>query len=684
MMRMLYRYIVVVILVLACPIYIFAQTPQSLELQVESISETIDDEQADLTEIAENLALLRENPININNTDKRELAQLPFLNPFQIHNLLSYIRRHGAILSPYELLSVAGFDLQTAQEITDYIYFGTMLEKRTTWKQMFTYPKQNLILRWDRGLEEREGYRRHRELRQTGNDPGSHYLGDPNRFLMRYRLAFSKHIQFAITAEKDPGEAWFNHPLGPDFLSAHLAIRDVGIVKSWIIGDFQAQFGQGLSLWTSLAFNKSAQTLNTQRFARGVFGSTGVDENRYMRGTAITLDLLNFEVTAFYSRKHVDASRNSDGSFASLQQSGLHRTPSEVLARKALGIHTYGFNLRRDFQRLSLGFSMVQHRLDSELVPSEQLFRVNQFRGNVNSMKSVDYQWTWRGLQFFGEVAGNERGGFATVNGAYIQAAPTLSLNIHQRYQSRVYDALYIAPFGVASRGGSGERGVYTGIEWLHSSMFSSNAYVDYYAFSWLRFHSVAPSRGRDYLWQTQAQFNRRTSAYARFRWHEREINSRAETYIREVVPERRASLRIHLDYLQDANWRFASRVEGSHYHFEDQTQWGILLFQDVRYTHARIPLTFTARYAFFDTDGFDSRIYAYEHDVLYGFSVPAYFNSGRRFYGILKWEVGSKLSFWLRFSRTTFDQTSQISSGLQAIQGNRQTEVRVQMRLKL
>ena len=43
-----------------------------------------------------------------------------------------------------------------------------------------------------------------------------------------------------------------SQPKGFDYYSAHAYFGNYGIVKHAIVGDYQAQFGQGLTFWTGL------------------------------------------------------------------------------------------------------------------------------------------------------------------------------------------------------------------------------------------------------------------------------------------------------------------------------------------------------------------------------------------------------------------------------------------------
>ena len=111
--------------------------------------------------------------------------------------------------------------------------------------------------------------------------------------------------------------------------------------------------------------------------------------------------------------------------------------------------------------------------------------------------------------------------------------------------------------------------------------------------------------------------------------------------------------------------------------------RWGYLIYQDIIYKPAVIPLDLSARFAVFNTDDFDTRLYAYENDVLYSFSVPAYFYQGMRFYLQAKYDIIPGLGVWFRIAQSYYLNRQTIGSELDEIQGNTRTEIKVQIRYR-
>jgi hypothetical protein len=80
-----------------------------------------------------------------------------------------------------------------------------------------------------------------------------------------------------------------------------------GWLKTLTLGDFRADFGQGLVLWSGLNYGKSGMMLNAMRYSSGLRKYGSVGENRFMRGAGTTLRVKPFDVSVFYSRKAIDA-----------------------------------------------------------------------------------------------------------------------------------------------------------------------------------------------------------------------------------------------------------------------------------------------------------------------------------------------------------------------------------------
>jgi hypothetical protein len=209
--------------------------------------------------------------------------------------------------------------------------------------------------------------------------------------------------------------------------------------------------------------------------------------------------------------------------------------------------------------------------------------------------------------------------------------------------------------------------------------------YYDIFKFPWLKFRVNGPSAGNEFSLQYERNPNRSLQYYVRYQYEDKLLNyTDAEASLVELTHRSRHNMRFHLTYRLSSQWKLQSRLTVSRYQQKPMEKTnGYLLYQDVEYKMERLPLQWSFRYAVFNTDDYDTRIYAYEKDVLYKFSIPAYAYQGQRYYLMAKYDLNSALTFWLRFSQTFYHNRSTISSGLEEIDGNKRSEITAQLQWK-
>jgi hypothetical protein len=150
-----------------------------------------------------------------------------------------------------------------------------------------------------------------------------------------------------------------------------------------------------------------------------------------------------------------------------------------------------------------------------------------------------------------------------------------------------------------------------------------------------------------------------------------------------EDLPEQFRKSRVHFQYNPSEILTLKTRLEHVFYKGME-TENGWMVFQDVQFVPVHIPLNLSARLAYFNTESYNSRIYAYENDLLYTFAVPAFFGKGFRGYLNLKYKISEKAEIWFKLANTLQSGAESISSGYNEIAGNQKTEVKFQLRLKM
>lgn len=693
-----------------------------IEQRLSAVAEqTAEGSDVDLSELADQLLDRLNDPIDLNHTTAAELGSLHLLSDLEIAAILDHIRRFGKFISIYELQAVDGLDLGTLELIRPFVMVSGEGSSRTPLKTMLTKGRHEVLLRSQINIEQRRGF--------LGRDPFNSpyryasgaplpnvsdpavmdslrrnnkvYLGSPWKLYTRYRYQYRRNIDFGITGEKDEGEEFFKgtQKQGFDFYSAHLFLRDIGPFKAVALGDYQAQFGQGLTFSSGLSFaRKSAYTMNIDRNAPGLFPYASVNENQFLRGAGATMGLgKRFEGTAFISHKKYDANvvASVDTSFggtdpdlvtfSSFQEDGYHRTYAELAKKNALDEFIYGGHLQYRGSRAQVGATAAQvtfgHALDKTNVQPYNQF---EFLGKTNTTYGLDWKVPYRNIVWFGEAAHSAGGGSAGVTGLLAALDKRFSLALLYRDLQRNFHGLYSSAFAEGSSPWN-ERGLYTGIEIKPTRQWVFNAYFDQFAFPWLRYQTNGPSDGYEALGQLTWTPSRGVQLYAKARRQVKPRNTgEALPGVLPLVDTRQDNFRFNASYRVSQDVTLHTRVEHVQYRQgAEKPQQGFLVYQDLVHRPMRGKLEFTGRIMLFSTDSYDARLYAFESDVPGVFSLPPIYGRGMRWYAMLRWSVARHIDLWARYGATLYTDRDVITSGLQEIAGSRRSDLKMELRLK-
>jgi DNA uptake protein ComE-like DNA-binding protein len=660
--------------------------------KIESIAEQSDAE-LDYTDLLENQNYYQAHPINLNNTTLEELEKLMILNDIQINNLLDHIKSNGKLLSLYELQSISGFDLVTIRKLLPYVYVSNAIGSRHfSLKEMLDNSHNQLIHRYQQILEQEQGFAPITDSARAAS-PNSRYLGSPEALYAKYSFTYYNNINIGFTADKSTGEQFFKstEKNGFDYYSAHAYFKNFGVIKALAIGDYQAQFGQGLTLWTGLGFGKSSDGTFIKKSASGITPYTSVTDNLFMRGIGTTIGIKDFEFSTFYSRKKIDANITASDSstgevlyISSLQQTGIHATPSEIADKDAISETAIGGHVCYKTNRINIGATAFKSEYSAILQRQLQLYNQFEFNGKENTNLGIDYSYIFKNINFFGEAARSENNAKALLAGMLMSLDQNVTMSVLYRNYDKSYQALYSSAFAESSTPAN-EKGLFTGILLKPFRSITVNAYIDNMSFPWLKYRVDAPSNAIDYLVQLNWDPSKKLEMYVRYRQTDKELNDPEISSIINVPSKTlKQNYRFNTSYNISSSVTLKDRVELTRYIMGNGTpQIGYILYQDINYKKMRSPLSFSFRYAIFDADTYDSRIYAFENEVLGGYSVPALYNKGIRYYITTRYSINRQFDVWLRFSQTDYSNINTISSGLTQINGQIKSEVEAQLRIR-
>lgn len=637
------------------------------------------EEGEDRTQWLEEMTDLLEHPLNINTASKEQLLRIPFLNEILADNILEYRKKSGNFISLSELTSVTGISRDLAERISGFIFAGVeSVQNRQPSISSGNLQHQLLMKSW-RGFPRPAGYL------PRGDKPPA-YAGSPMKLYARFLLRSNRDFQAGFTGDSDPGELFFKgiNKYGFDFYSAHVSIRVNDLIPRVIIGDFGVRSGQGLVLWQGFSMGKSSEVLQVSRPPAQLSPYTSSDENFFFRGAAATLRHKNLQAILFFSSKNADGNLMEDEegniSFSSLQTSGYHRTVSEMEDKNSVRHGIAGLVGGISLRKVYFGCNFLAERFRYPLIRAGQPYQKFLFRGSENFNASFDYRYISGKYQFFGELAMSASGGTAMIHGWMGRLHDQVNVAMVWRNYARDYHATWGNSFGENSRN-SNETGFYTGVKAYPFPGITLSAFADFYRSDWLNYLTAGPANGHEYLAQLDWRHGRKFSGTVR--WKSKQKNSRikADNLYQDIVSIKQG-FRIQFRYQISSRWFIRSRFEQSAFRFAEREN-GSLVFQDVGWTPSRVPVSATVRCAWFRTDGYDSRIYVYENDLLYNFSTLAFFGNGIRTYLNLRFPLMSGMDCWIKAGQSLYLGQEEISSGNSKITGNRKSEVKIQMRYR-
>ena len=227
------------------------------------------------------------------------------------------------------------------------------------------------------------------------------------------------------------------------------------------------------------------------------------------------------------------------------------------------------------------------------------------------------------------------------------------------------------------------ETGFYAGATIRPAAGWRMDIYSDIYKFPWLKYLVDAPSSGRDFLAQLTYTPNKQLEIYTKYRNEAKQSNqSDNTTTTNYLVAIPKQNWRMQVSYKINQAIALRNRVELLWYDNNGMNkETGFLNFVDFSYRPLLKPFSSVMRLQYFETDGYNSRIYAYENDVLYSYSIPAFFDKGFRYYLTLNYDLRKKMSLWLRWAQTIYRDQKSIGSGLDEIPRNHRSEIKLQVR---
>ena len=589
--------------------------------------------EVDYEQLQTDLYALHESPIDLNNTSDEELTQLYFLSPQQIDAILAYAYRH-----PFESL----YELRLIPELADYeirdllpfVYINRAALNSEAIntdalyaKEIFAKAHHELLTRIDaRNIEAYEGT-------------------DPIYTQFRYRFDFRRRVTFGVQLRRPAGgfarDLQYGAYLQLNKITPHL--------HTLVAGNFQASFGQGLVLAPVFHAGKSMYVTSVGQQREGLRYYSSVD-GQGLHGAGATLrwewnKTTRLDVSALYSMRRAN-------------DSTWH--------------HLLGANLTLRHKKLQVELTAIENLWSDSIHPyTNAKYNRHYFRGRNQAVIGASFRYNHGWFDMFGEVATaqnyqitNDQSpitkshwGFGTIIGSRFYPTNGISLLALYRYYSPYFDNALGYAFSETSRLGD-ENGGYLGFDITRLRNWRFIGYGDIFYFSGYKYGLGDATRtlGYDamaeiqYSWSKHPSFQGGDGGRLSLRLRARQKGD--ATY----------STRAQFDWVQ-GSWSLRTTAEANIIPsklstLNSQLTYGFTIFQDISYS---LPLRegrglgLRLRLQGFDAREWANRIYTYEHDVLYAYSIPAVYGLGGRAYLCLRWQIIPQLALYFRASETVY-----------------------------
>ena len=614
-----------VLILLATPVVAASQTNLSVEEWVDELNSD-----ADASELNDILLQYADNPVNLNDT--ASLSSLPFLSPFQILSLRNYIILYGQLLSVRELLMVPGYDSLFVASIAPLVKAEPFEDKGLpSIAEILRRGHHTLVTGLGGTMEQAEGY------------ANGHYEGDNLRGLMCYRFSYGHRVALQFSADKDPMEEWG----GDNFYNFSLALSDIGRLEKLVVGRYNLQFGQGVTLWTGFV-PFSVLGISPVRYAKGVRAASAFYEEGWQQGLAATVGIVRgLSITAFGSR-----------------------TDDEWLG---------GGHLTLRHGNLILGLTAAASLFDDSLRLRDYVYNQDYFRGDRSAVLGIDVLWQAGRTLLFGEVATDAEGHLAGVGGARLSVGGGNSIGVTLRHYDPRYHNLHAAAYGLTST--HNEQGVSLDAQLRLPFQLTALLAADIHRYSSLRSSSYSPSAGSWLRMQLGRHLGHNADFSLRYshRLQQRNVPGiDSVTYCSEETLRRQLQGQFRFVY---GSWCFSTRAILSWFdaeHTVDQHGW--LLAQEARYSHGRWQGTLQA--AWHNIDGYYARITLSESNLQYTFSIPSLQGQGLRLSAVVRCDISRWLKLSLKYTLTGRPGEETIGTGDAATQGSVRQTWHLQVRM--
>lgn len=372
----------------------------------------------------------------------------------------------------------------------------------------------------------------------------------------------------------------------------YIQLKDIGPMRTIVAGNYQASFGYGLVVGSPFKRGKIAYIQSTATTDEGLKKFSSVgDSYNYFHGVGATARVKWADLSAFYSLRQ---------------------------GKEDAWNHVVGVNATARWKKLKVGVTGIEE------------FKGDRLKVKGNGAMGANVRYNWGKVDVWGEVAAShtEQWGWGTIMGVRVNPISDLNLLAIYRYYSPEYDNIYANALSSKTRMYN-EHGGYLGVEYNRLRNWQLSLFGDVWKEG---YETMAQA---DFLSQKDYKMHMRLRAKRK---------NEIDTY----------SVRWN-GVWELGEWKLKTQVDANMVYAEEKWSYGFSVFQDVEYRFVKVPIVLQFRAQAFDAREWNNRVYMYENDVLYAYSIPFVYGLGGRFWLNARYKINDTFAVYLRVSETVY-----------------------------
>ena len=560
---------------------------------------------------------VRMHPVDLNSASKESMMSIPGIPKSLAEFLIAYRNQHGPFKSKKDLRNLLNLSDDDWAWFSQFISVNRSRRRAGIW---------------------------FRSRFSGGNNPP--IVGRNLHSYQRFQMAAHSMASGGFLLEKDPLETnWSDHFVG--FLRTSL-----GKHASLLVGDYFPAFGQGLLLGLPYILGKSVSPDKILKTRSGsIRGDVSSLEDHYFRGSVASVSWKGLNVWLFGSRNAWDARIDSASGVATLQIPAVHS--GTYLSRKKIVKESLG-GVRLEARRrvYSMGLTILRSKFSRPVIGLK-----NEWPLRTLNLLGMDFQARYRILTLTGEWMRHLDRGESFSLGGQVETKAVTWVFALRNFGEEVWN-----PHGFAF-GEQGvpqnEKGLYSGFVLRVSPRAQIQSFLDVFLFPKITETAVPNRFGREWAFRWEEKWSSFLRTMLRFAFKEKSddlwIVKNGWDFEKITAQKRRSKFQV-LWWLRPAPfWTFKGHIQAVRAKWIQQlvsplrANKGFLFSEELGYIF-RSNVRISAGWDLFNTDSYDSRIYAYEPGLPGQFSVEMFYGKGSRIWIGTRWKFFASGQLFLKY----------------------------------